>query len=128
MNKNALKINYNENIEIQLNIKTNKLYFIQATDINGGRLPWQSMNAMGEYEIIYEDGSTLVAPIYYGRDINEYHSTYCYGFQRANIRKDFGRKGLHSLCTSVEKSLPGKRNKNGECKAFRHNRCRNFAF
>ncbi len=72
----AIKVRTGEKKEIELNVKSHKLYFVQATDKNGGRMPWQELDAMGEYEIVYTDGSATTAPIYFGRDIGEYRRAY----------------------------------------------------
>lgn len=74
--------------EIKLNINADKLYFVQATDKNGGRKPWQELDAMGEYRITYADGSTVNLPIYYGRDINEYGRTYGRPFESPLFRHE----------------------------------------
>ncbi len=92
----AVKVNAGESKEIAVDIRSEKLYFVQATDKNGGRMPWQEMKPMGEYEIIYKDGEKVTAPIIFGRDIGEY----CLAYGRPLESPLFRHEGYTSTCYS----------------------------
>ena len=74
--KGAVKVGIGETKKVEFATKANMLWFVNATDKNAGRIPWQKLKKMGHYIINYADGSSVEAPIYYGRDIAEYNRAY----------------------------------------------------
>ena len=73
---NAVRVGTGQTKKIEVEIFAKMLWFVNATDKNGGRIPWQNLKEMGHYKINYADGESVETPIYYGRDIAEYNRPY----------------------------------------------------
>ena len=47
-----------------------------ATDISADRIMWKPAHKIGEYELVYEDGTSSTTPIFYGDNIYKFSQTY----------------------------------------------------
>ena len=73
----ALKVNMtNSKCEIALNESTDIITFVHATNKNGKKVMWAKPPKIGEYVIVYEDGSTYTEDIIYCANIYKYLSVY----------------------------------------------------
>jgi len=93
--------------DIPLNVTSQNLWIVSSTDKNGGRKPWQKLNAMGSYRLNYSDGTSTQLPIYYGVDVAEYNR----GYAKPLSSPLFRHEGYLATCYSepiMSKTFEGK--------------------
>ncbi len=103
----AIATGVGETNVISLNAETENLWIVQSTDKNGGRKPWQKLNAMGSYQLNFTDGTSVSMPIYYGVDIAEYNR----GYAKPLSSPLFRHEGYLATCYSepvMSKNFEGK--------------------
>jgi hypothetical protein len=68
--------NENTTLEIDVNDRADLVMITHATNIGADRIMWNPAHRIGEYELIYEDGTSSITPIFYGDNIHKFSQTY----------------------------------------------------
>lgn len=74
--KNAMRVLPGKMAQIDLKCKCKKIAFLQATDVGGDHIVWETPSPMADYTINYADGTSYTHTISYGVGIMEYRRRY----------------------------------------------------
>lgn len=74
--------------EYVIDRKADSLIFEHATTEHITRIPWEELEEIGEYKVIYEDGSEVTVPLTYSGNISHWNrrqnEPFAYGYYRHN--------------------------------------------
>ena len=63
-------------LAIPIGREVDTIVVVHATDLSADRMVWRAASKIGEYEIVYEDGDTVVDNLFYSTNIRQYSHTY----------------------------------------------------
>jgi hexosaminidase len=75
--ENAVALSCDNNVaEINVDGCADLVMITHATDIGAERIMWKPAHKIGEYDLVYEDGTSTSTPVFYGDNIYKFTQTY----------------------------------------------------